>query len=49
VATLIQPVADVLCDSVDLKAGWRVLDVACGSGNAAIAAARCDCDVIGID
>jgi SAM-dependent methyltransferase len=49
VATLIQPVADVLCDSVDLKAGWRVLDVACGSGNAAIAAARCGCDVIGID
>jgi len=49
VATLIQPVADVLCDAVDLRAGWRVLDVACGSGNAAIAAARCGCDVIGLD
>jgi ubiquinone/menaquinone biosynthesis C-methylase UbiE len=49
VATLIQPVADVLCDAVDLQAGWRVIDVACGSGNAAIAAARCGCDVIGID
>jgi len=49
VATLIQPVADTLCEAVDLQAGWRVLDVACGSGNAAIAAARSDCDVIGID
>ena len=49
VAMLIQPVADALCDAVDLQAGWRVLDVACGSGNAAIAAARCGCDVVGID
>jgi SAM-dependent methyltransferase len=49
VATLIQPVADVLCDAVDLQAGWRVLDVACGSGNAALAAARCGCDAVGID
>jgi ubiquinone/menaquinone biosynthesis C-methylase UbiE len=49
VATLIQPVADALCEAVDLQAGWRVLDVATGSGNAAIAAARCGCDVVGID
>ena len=49
VATLIQPVADALCDAVDLQAGWRVLDVACGSGNAALAAARCGADVVGID
>src|SRR3954468_10482867 len=49
VATLIQPVADLLCDAVDLQAGWRVLDVACGSGNAALAAARCGCDAVGID
>jgi SAM-dependent methyltransferase len=49
VATLIQPVAETLCESVDLQAGWRVLDVACGSGNAAIAAARCGSDVVGID
>jgi ubiquinone/menaquinone biosynthesis C-methylase UbiE len=49
VATLIQPVADRLCDTLDLQAGWRVLDVACGSGNAAIAAARCGCEVVGID
>jgi ubiquinone/menaquinone biosynthesis C-methylase UbiE len=49
VATLIQPVADRLCDSVDLQAGWRVLDVATGSGNAALAAARCGCHAVGID
>ncbi len=49
VATLIQPVADDLCEAVDLRAGWRVLDVACGSGNAAIAAARFGCDAVGID
>jgi ubiquinone/menaquinone biosynthesis C-methylase UbiE len=49
VATLIQPVAEELCNSLDPRADWRVLDVACGSGNAAIAAARCGCDVIGID
>jgi ubiquinone/menaquinone biosynthesis C-methylase UbiE len=49
VAALIQPVAETLCDAVDLEAGSRVLDVACGSGNAAIAAARCGCEVAGID
>ena len=49
VATQIQPVADALCEAMDLQAGSRVIDVACGSGNAAIAAARCNCDVVGID
>jgi SAM-dependent methyltransferase len=49
VATLIQPVADALADAADLQAGWRVLDVATGSGNAALAAARFGTDVIGID
>ena len=49
VATLIQSVADALCDAADLQAGWRVIDVACGSGNGAIAAARCGADAVGID
>jgi ubiquinone/menaquinone biosynthesis C-methylase UbiE len=49
VAALIQPVAEDLCEAVDLRADWRVLDVATGSGNAALAAARRGCDVVGID
>jgi SAM-dependent methyltransferase len=49
VAARIQPIAERLCDAADLQAGDRVLDVATGSGNAAIAAARRDCDVVGVD
>jgi len=49
VAARIVLVAEQLCDTADLHAGWRVLDVATGSGNAAIAAARLGCDVVGID
>src|SRR5262249_58365075 len=32
--------AEHLCEIADLQAGWHVLDVATGSGNAPIAAAR---------
>lgn len=49
IASLIVPVSERLCDAVDLRAGERVLDVATGSGNTAIAAARRLCDVTGID
>jgi len=49
VATLVVPVAEHLVDLADLQAGSRVLDVATGSGNAALAAARLGCDVVGID
>ncbi|MEX0761304.1 MAG: class I SAM-dependent methyltransferase [Dehalococcoidia bacterium] len=38
-----------LIEAVDPHAGQRVLDVACGSGNAAIVAGRRDCEVTGID
>jgi ubiquinone/menaquinone biosynthesis C-methylase UbiE len=49
VAARIVLVAEHLCDTADLHAGWRVLDVATGSGNAAIAAARHGCTAIGVD
>src|SRR5262249_42014071 len=41
--------AEHLCEIADLQAGWHVLDVATGSGNAAIAAARRGCEAVGID
>ncbi|HWE80724.1 MAG TPA: class I SAM-dependent methyltransferase [Gaiellaceae bacterium] len=49
VAARIVLVAEQLCDAADLHAGWRVLDVATGSGNAAIAAARHGCIAVGVD
>ena len=49
IATLVHPVSETLVDAADLHAGWRVLDVATGSGNAALAAARLGSDVTGID
>jgi len=42
-------VGELLCESVDIHAGQKVLDVATGSGNTALAAARRRGDVIGID
>ena len=49
VASKIVNVAERLCDAADLHAGSRVLDVATGNGNAAIAAARHGCEVVGVD
>ncbi len=49
VATPMVIVGELLCEAVDLRAGSRVLDVACGSGPAALAAARRFCDVAGVD
>lgn len=49
VAARIAVVAERLAEAADLRADWRVLDVATGSGNAAIAAARSGCDVVGVD
>jgi SAM-dependent methyltransferase len=48
-ATTIVIVSERLCEAADLHAGQRVLDVATGSGNTAIAAARRFCDVTGAD
>ena len=43
IAAMIHLVAERLVDSVDPAAGSSVLDVAGGTGNAAIAAARSGC------
>lgn len=40
---------ELLCEAVDLRAGDKVLDVATGSGNTAISAARRFCEVTGMD
>ena len=40
---------ELLCEAVDVHAGDKVLDVATGSGNTAISAARRFCDTTGID
>lgn len=42
-------ISEGLCEAADLRAGERVLDVATGSGNTAIAAARRFCRVAGVD
>ena len=49
VAARIQITSEHLADSADLHAGWRVLDVAAGSGNTSIAAARLGTHVTGVD
>jgi SAM-dependent methyltransferase len=49
VAARIMPMAEGLAQAAGLRAGERVLDVATGSGNAALAAARCGCQVTGVD
>ena len=40
---------ELLCEAVNVHAGDKVLDVATGSGNTAISAARMFCNVTGMD
>lgn len=49
IGTSIQITGELLCEAADLRAGASVLDVACGNGNASLAAARRFCNVTGID
>ncbi|MGI8538394.1 MAG: class I SAM-dependent methyltransferase [Rubrobacteraceae bacterium] len=49
VGNLLVIMGERLCEAVDLRAGDKVLDVATGSGNTAISAARRFCDVTGVD
>ena len=45
----IRHVGEHLVDSAGVESGSRVLDVACGTGNAAIPAARAGAEVTGLD
>jgi ubiquinone/menaquinone biosynthesis C-methylase UbiE len=49
VGTTLQITGETLCEALDLRSGERVLDVACGNGNAALAAARRFARVTGVD
>jgi len=49
VGATIQLVSELLCEAVDLRSTDRVVDVAAGSGNTAIAAARRGCEVVAVD
>jgi ubiquinone/menaquinone biosynthesis C-methylase UbiE len=49
VGTTLQIVGEQLCEALDLRSGQKVLDVAAGNGNVALAAARRWCDVIATD
>jgi ubiquinone/menaquinone biosynthesis C-methylase UbiE len=42
-------VGELLCESLDVSPGQKVLDVACGSGNTALSAARRQAEVTGLD
>ncbi|MDX6201651.1 MAG: hypothetical protein QOJ83_1151 [Frankiales bacterium] len=49
VASRIVLVSELLADAADLRPGSTVVDIACGNGNAAIAAARSGANVVGVD
>ena len=49
IGTQILIVSELLIEALDVHSTERVLDVATGSGNAALAAARRGCTVVGVD
>lgn len=49
VGNTLQIIAELLVEAADVRAGQRVLDVACGQGNAALAAARRFAVASGVD
>jgi ubiquinone/menaquinone biosynthesis C-methylase UbiE len=49
IGTTLQLVGELLCEAVDIDAGWHVLDVAAGNGNASLAAARRNAEVTATD
>ncbi|MBA2634735.1 MAG: methyltransferase domain-containing protein [Chloroflexi bacterium] len=49
IGTQILIVSELLIEALDLRSTERLLDVATGSGNAALAAARRGCTVVGLD
>src|SRR5688500_7578410 len=49
IGTQILIVSELLIEALDVHSTERLLDVATGSGNAALAAARRGCSVVGLD
>ena len=49
IGTTLQIVGEQLCESLDVRAGQKLLDVAAGNGNVSLAAARRWCDVVATD
>lgn len=49
IGTQILVTSELLIETLDVRSSERVLDVATGSGNAALAAARRGCTVVGVD
>lgn len=49
IGTRLSITGERLCEAVDLQAGESILDVACGNGNASLAAARRGAEVTGVD
>jgi SAM-dependent methyltransferase len=49
IGTTLQLVGESLCEAVDVAAGWKVVDLAAGNGNASLAAARRGGEVTAVD